>query len=71
MDGKTGNAITMPLSLPEKQSFSTLEDFEKTRGKIYGKIYGKNRTPLTKYAGLYKIKYNYCIHAIQMHVVLE
>ena len=32
---------------------------------------GKNRTPLTKYAGLYKIKYNYCIHAIQRHVVLE
>ena len=24
MDGKTGNAITMPLSLPEKQSFSSL-----------------------------------------------
>jgi len=37
----------------------TLGAFKKNSGKRQG----KDHTPLTKYAGLYKIKYNYCIQA--------
>ncbi len=37
----------------------TLGAFKKNSGKSRGKAH----TPLTKYAGLYKIKYNYCIQA--------